>query len=69
MIDLTKITADEANKIECALIQLEGEFKKNIDLWGKLSYDESFSDKARKNFASNAMWWGEVYGLLFTEDK
>ena len=69
MIDLTKITAEEANKIECALIQLEGEFKKMIDSWSKLSYDEAFSDKARKNFASNAMWWGEVYGLLFTEDK
>ena len=69
MIDLTKITADEANKIECALIQLEECFKERINSWSKISNDCCFTDKQRKVFASNAMWWGEVYGLIYMEDK
>ena len=68
MIDLTKITFEQANKIEVALLQLENHFKENIKCWSELATDKAFSEQARETFSSNAKWWAEVHNLIY-EDK
>ena len=65
MIDLTKITAEQANKIECALLQMEKHCIENMRSWGTLATDTNFSADARANFASNAQWWREVHELIY----
>lgn len=67
MIDLTKITPEQANKIECALLQLEDSFKNNINAYAELSEDDSFSEKTRATFKCNAEWWKAAHALIYGE--
>ena len=70
MIDLTNITLEQANKIECALIQLEDVFKDRIGSYRILANDSTyFTEQARENFASNADWWQEVFELIYGGEK
>lgn len=68
MIDLTKITPEQASKIECALLQMENHVIDTMQSWSKLSTDTAFTEKARNNFASNAKWWRDVHELIYMED-
>ena len=61
MIDLTKITPEQANKIECALLQLESYVIETMQSWQQLSADREFE----KIGASNAQWWREVHELIY----
>ena len=54
MIDLTKITLEQANKIECALLQIEDDFNDKIKAYTALSEDDTLSEKTRVTFKSNA---------------
>lgn len=67
MIDLTRITPDQANKIECALIILESSIKNQITGNYELARDESLTDRARKNFRGTAEWWEEVHRLIYED--
>lgn len=68
MIDLTNITPDQANKIECALLILESDVKNQITGNYELAKDESLTEKTRKNLKANAQWWEEVYALIYGKD-
>lgn len=69
MIDLTKINFEQANKIECALLQMENAFKERMQSWAELATDKEFSEKARETFMSNAKWWAEVHKLIYGEEE
>ena len=69
MIDLTKITPEQANKIECALVMIEDIFKEEIKSWGECACDDSVSEKARRNCKANAEWWTEVHKLIYGKEK
>lgn len=69
MIDLTKITLDEANKIECALICLEKEIIDKAKAFEEASTWEDFPEKSRKVMKSNGEWWREVHELLFQSER
>lgn len=68
MIDLTKITPDEANKIEVALLQLHNDVKKFVKSFDDLANDTSLDESTRKNMASNREWWKSVYALIYGEE-
>lgn len=68
MIDLTKITLDEANKIELALIFLEKEIIEKAKASEYASMWGNFPERIRNIMKSNGEWWREVHALLF-EDK
>ena len=65
MIDLTKITTDEANKIEVALLCLKKEIIGKAEDFENASTREDLSEKSRNVMKSNAEWWREVHALLF----
>lgn len=67
MIDLTKINADEANKIECALLQLHSDVRGFITAHEKLAQDESLTVGTRATMRSNCEWWKAVYELIYQE--
>lgn len=69
MIDLTKITPEQANKIECALVIIEDTFKEEIKFWGQLACDDGLSERARRNSKANAEWWTEVHKLIYGKEK
>lgn len=69
MIDLTKITPDEANKIECALLCLEKEIIDKAEAFEKASTWEDLPEKSRKVMKSNGEWWREVHALLFESER
>lgn len=69
MIDLTKLTFEEANKIECALLQLEHYVKDVIESWENISQDKTFSEDFRKTATSNVEWWNEVYRLIYNTER
>ena len=64
MIDLTKITPEEANKLEMALIQLTGNIEEKIKAYESISEDEEFTIETRNTMKSNAEWWREVLHLI-----
>ena len=65
MIDLTKITSSEANKIECALIMLEKEILANAKAYEETASWDILSEKSQNVMKSNAQWWREVHQLIF----
>ena len=65
MIDLTSITLEQANKIECALIMLEDDIKKQIDGNKALANDMELSEGTRNNLKGTAQWWEEVHKLIY----
>lgn len=67
MIDLTKITPEQANKIEMALVLLENNVVANIEATVKLGKCEELSEKTRAIMTSNAEWWDEAYALIYGE--
>ena len=69
MIDLTKITTDEANKIECALLCLEKEIIDKAEAFENASTWEDLPEKSRNVMRSNAEWWREVHALLFDTER
>ena len=69
MIDLTKITSDEANKIECALLCLEKEIIDKAKAFEDASSWEDLPEKSRNVMKSNSEWWREVHALLFVSKK
>ena len=69
MIDLTRITPDEANKIECALISLEKEIIDIAETFEDASTWEDFSEDTRNVMKSNGEWWREVHALLFESER
>ena len=69
MIDLTKITPDEANKIECALLCLEKNITKAAEAYEEASSWEDLPEKSRNVMKSNAEWWREVHALLFETER
>lgn len=64
MIDLTKITTEEANKLEMALISLTGDIEGKIKAYESVSEDKDFSKETRRKMKSNAEWWREVLHLI-----
>ena len=69
MLDLTKITPDEANKIECALLCLEKEIIKEAEAFKAASTWEELPEKSRMVMKSNAEWWREIHALLFKTER
>lgn len=65
MIDLTKITSEQANKIECALFSLERDVKEFIKANDYLANDKDVEEKTRETLKANANWWREVYTLIY----
>ena len=69
MLDLTKITPDEANKIECALLCLEKEIIDKAEAFEVASTWEDLPEKRRNVMKSNGEWWREVHALLFDTER
>ena len=69
MIDLTKITPEQANRIECALMMLEGAVKEQITGNQALADDPSLPQTARNNLMGTAQWWKEVHTLIYGKDE
>lgn len=68
MIDLLKITPEQANKIECALLSLHKEVEDTIDTFNVLSEGKDLSEDIRKRMRSNRDWWQEVYDLIYGKE-
>ena len=69
MKDLTKLTPEEANKIECLLLTLEKDVKEHIEANERLSKDyPSLTEELRKTFASNCEWFKECYLLIYEKE-
>lgn len=64
MIDLTKLTSEQANKLEMALLQLTPNIEDKIHCYDRLGEDPDFSPKTRLTMKSNADWWREVLQLI-----
>ena len=68
MIDLTTLTPEQANKLECYLVMIEDDLKKTIDAHESIAKDLALSPKSRQTLASNAEWYKEVYQLIYQEE-
>jgi hypothetical protein len=68
MIDLTKITPDEARKIEVALLQLHNDVEKFIKGFDDLANDEKLDEGTKKTMAANREWWKSAYALIYGEE-
>ena len=64
MIDLTNLTTEQANKIECVLLALEHEVKENIDGYKEL-LDEDFPEKVRTTLRNTLAWWQDAHDLIY----
>lgn len=64
MIDLTKITPEQANKIECALLMMDSHIKDVIKAFEAASTYPELTEQARETMKSNAEWWKDLYQLL-----
>ena len=69
MLDLTKITSEEANKIECALLMIEKEILDKAKAFENASTWEDLPEKSRNVMKSNAEWWYNVHDLLFNTER
>ena len=67
MKDLMKLTSDEANKLECALLMLHDTIHEYIGLYAKMAQDMDLKEKTRAVMQSNSEWWQEVYTMLYDE--
>ena len=65
MIDLTRITSSEANKIECALIMLEKEIIEKEKAFAEAASWDILPEKSQNVMKSNAQWWKEIHELIF----
>lgn len=64
MIDLTKITRDQANKIECALLMMDSHIKETIAAYEAAATYPELTEQARQTMKSNAEWWQEFYDMI-----
>lgn len=69
MIDLTKITPEQAKNIEIALAEMEEAFNKKINAYTSLANNENISDKIRITSKCNAEWWKSVHALIYGEKE
>lgn len=65
VIDCTKLTTEQANKIEMVLLSLQSRVYDQIIAYEKLAADTSLSQDVRNTMQSNAKWWFETYDFLF----
>lgn len=65
MINLTKVTEDQANKIEMVLNMMENHIKEQEQIFLSLVDNENFTEKTCETMRSNAEWWREAYELIF----
>ena len=65
MLDLTKLTPDEVNKIEVALLCLEREIIAKAEASESASLLEGLDEETRLQIKSNGEWWREVHELIF----
>lgn len=68
MKDLTTLTHEEANKLECMLLTLTSDIEKIIDTYDKLAEDSSFSEDTQRVMKSNAEWYRECYLLIYGKE-
>ena len=68
MIDLTRISPEQANRIECALIMLEGDVKDNIETYYKLTNRPDLEEDTILTLVENAKWWEGVYKLIYGKE-
>lgn len=68
MIDLTTLTPEQANKLECYLITIEDDLKKTIEAHDTLSKDQSFLPDLRQTFANNCQWYKDLYHLIYQKE-
>lgn len=65
VIDCTKLTVEQSNKIEMVLLSLQSRVFDQIIAYEKLSADTSLSQEVRSTMQSNAEWWLNTYDFLF----
>lgn len=65
VIDCTKLTVEQANKIEMVLLSLQSRVYDQIIAYEKLAADTSLSQEVRDTMQNNAEWWLKTYDLLF----
>lgn len=68
MIDLTTLTPEQANKIECFLITCEVDIMETIKAHQVIADDHTLSPKLRETFASNAQWYRDLYHLIYQKE-
>lgn len=68
MIDLTKLTLDQANKIECFLVTCQDDIEHTIDSCDELAADQTLPENIRMTFASNAQWYRDLYHLIYEKE-
>lgn len=68
MIDLTKITPEQAKIIEFALFQMEDNVKDKINAYTSFAEeDDTLTEKTRAAMKCNAEWWKAVHALIYGE--
>ncbi len=65
VIDCTKLTVEQANKIEMVLLSLQSRVYDQIIAYEKLAADTSLSQEVRDTMQNNAEWWLKTYDFLF----
>lgn len=68
MIDLTKLTLEQANKLEMYLITCEEDIVDSINTYERLSEDTDYTESIRAKFRSNSEWYKELYQLIFEKE-
>ena len=69
VIDCTKLTVEQANKIEMVLLSLQSRVFDQIIAYEKLSADTSLTEEVRKTMYSNMQWWLEVYQFIYEKKE
>lgn len=69
MIDLTRITPDQANRIECALLILERDVREHVEAHYQLANRDDLPASTRSHLKSDGEWWEEVYNLIYGKDE
>ena len=69
VIDCTKLTVEQANKLEMVLLSLQSRVYDQIIAYEKLSADTSLTEEVRKTMYSNMQWWLEAYQLIYEKKE
>lgn len=65
VIDCTKLTVEQANKVEITLLYLQSHIYDQVIAYEKLAADTSLSQEVRNTMQNNAEWWLNTYDFLF----
>lgn len=68
MIDLTKLSPEQATKIEVVLMLMENDFKAFIQMNENLSQDFDLPEEGRRIFEANTTWHKEAYRLIYGKE-